>query len=1145
MPSSILNMSISKTENIPIIIGSTSSFNINIQNLSSSQRLYNLSISLRLPDGLVLSTSSISQTSSVTNADNSITYSWINIKDLAPMEIDFTFSITVKCNTKFKNGNYIPFGYGFTGISVGCQVDTMPRGIYDIGNEVITKQISMTYSTVRFNSTISTSGKVLKGAGTSLLLNDYTQINTATCKFYNNSISASFVNISILLDDGIRYIGNITTSGTDASQLTSPVINLVKINNKLYTQLYFGNINLSISSSTTLTFNYAVWNQYNNNQGDFIVHGTKLNMSIDMNSSDPIIVSSSNSNTSFSAMDLIITTSTSKSTVDVQTSVTYTYVYKVGQYYNIQNIIVHYYLPDGIFYISSSSPPTSVVDDTDLKGFYITYNFPLATQNSTKTVTISAKTDSYYRYKKDNQSMNLPIVASDSFLAITDILGTLIGPLTKVTDNSSVSSSIGVGAITKKFVKGYYKDGTPKTINALAPGDTAEYTLNYNASSLKAIQKQVYIDDFFPLSADPIDNLVYIYSGVSPITLPRLISPHGVDFYYGDLAGLSSSTINFKVPIALLGTSSQNANLMKLKGINTYGYAYSGRSQVTINIGSPNLSLTKTVTGPNKSAIQADEIYTYTVIISNSSNLGTETDAFDFTLNDTLNSSWSSLNTSSIKISGTGSYNQPTIQGDNIVVYINKLSPGQSLTLTYTVKVSSVISPGVSFTTTATNTNPYSQVYNPSSNNFQYSNLNKSSSVTLSSLNIALIKTNFYNVFKVGSPITYTVTVTVPKGTIAYNLYVKDVLPSGGQTYLGPSYKNGALITPVISSNIVTFPNEGTIDSRITEQGISYIFTAKISAATKTINTTTSPQTNTAQCYYQKIYGGSYTSISKSIGVIVNHPNILMNLSATDKTTSTLYTSTANINVNSIMQFKLIFQNNSAINLTNGTIEIPLDNNFLFSSIDSTALCNATYNGTSKKVIITIPLLTSSSSGYVMFTAIPLSTLRAGTWINTQATAVSYYNDISTTKIYGGEQSNILSCIIPPGVSLLPNPLNRLDDSTSFIVTQPGNTAVIIDYFKNTGGGYDDFTLTIEKVNISYTLYIDDVKIADIPANTLYQATLPQMVNLPPNTSKVIKISCLIPPTQSLGVRYDFIVTAKSKTSPYPSKTVLNIDPST
>lgn len=1143
MPSSGFSVSINKTQNIPIIIGNTSTFDIIIKNLSSTQRFYNLGIFLTLPDGMVLSTSTIAQTSSITNSDNSLLYSWVNIKDLAPMEVNFKFSITIKCNTKFKNGNTIPYGYNFSGINVSCQVDTMPRGIYDIGNEIITEQIAMTYVTVRFSSTITTSSKVLKGAGTLPSLNDYTQVNTATCRFLNNSISSSAVNISILLDDGIRFIGNITLSGTDGSKFSSPIISTIAIDGKLFTQIYYGNINLSVSSSTTLTFSYAIWNKYNNNQGNLIVHGTLLNMYINMTSADPLIVSSSDSNTSFSAMDLIITTSTSKSLVDVQVSTTYTYVYKVGQYYNIQDIVVHYFLPDGIFYISSSSTPISVVDDPILQGYYITYNFPLATQNSTKTVTINAKVDSYYRYKKDSQSLNLPVVASDTFLATTDIYGYLIDSLYKVSDNSSVSSSINIGNITKQFIKGYYKNGSPKTINALAPGDLAEYTLTYNASNLKAIQKQVSLDDFFPLSADPINNLNYLYTGVNPVSPPQLISPHGVDFYYGDIAGLSSATINFKVPIATLGSSSQNANLMKLKGINTYGYSYSGRSQVTINIGSPNLSLTKSVSGPNKNAIEANEIYTYTVVISNSNSLGTETDAFDFTLNDTLFPTWFTLNESSIKVTGSGSFNTPTIQNNNIIVYINKLAPGQSLTLTYKVTISPVLSPGVSITTTATNTNPYSQVYDPNSTNFQYSNLSKSASVTLSSLSITLNKTNYNDIFKVGSPITYTLTVVVPKGTIAYGLYVKDVLPSGGQSYLGPSYRNSLPITPLVSSNTVTFPTEGTVDARLSTQTITYIMTSKITNANKSVNATTSTQTNTLQCLYQKIQGSSFTTITKTLSITINHPNILMTLSATDKSTSTVYTSTANISTNSIMQFKLIFQNNSAINLVNGTIEIPIDSNFLFTSIDLTVLCTANYNASSKKIIINIPSLNPSSLGYITYTVIPKSDLKSGTSIITQATAISYYNDISTTKVYSGEKSNILTCTLAPGVSLLPDPLYKINETTSFIVTPPGNTAVILDYFKNTGGGYDSFTLIIQKVAIPYTLYINDVKITDIPANTLYQADLQAMANLAPNTEKVIKITAVIPLNQSLGIRYDFLVTAKSKSSPYPEKTVLNIDP--
>lgn len=162
-------------------------------------------------------------------------------------------------------------------------------------------------------------------------------------------------------------------------------------------------------------------------------------------------------------------------------------------------------------------------------------------------------------------------------------------------------------------------------------------------------------------------------------------------------------TINFKVTIALLGSPTENENLMKLKWINTYYYSYSSRAQVNFNIGTPNLSLTKSVSGPNKSVKQSNEIYTYTVTIRNSNNPGTETDAFDFTITDTLSTSWFTLNADSLNINSNCSYNSPVIQNNNISIYINKLSPGQFLTLTYRVTISSALPPGISITTTATN----------------------------------------------------------------------------------------------------------------------------------------------------------------------------------------------------------------------------------------------------------------------------------------------------------------------------------------------------------------------------------------------------------------------------------------------------------
>lgn len=1139
MPSDILILSVDKTENVPLIVGGTSSFTISVKNLSSDSKLYNLSLFLDLPDGMSIYSSTLPFTSTTTNVDGSSKYSWISLKDLAPMEVDFTFSITVKCANTFKNGTNIPFGYLFTGINVKCQADTKPRGDYDIGNLKITKEASMTFKTTRFLCSVSTAGKVLKGAGTSLALNDYTQVYSATCKFFNNSLTTSLVNISILLENGIRYLGNISVTGTDSSKFTSPTISTITFNNKQYTRLYYGAILLSQNSNTSVTFNYAVWNRYDNNLGDLISHGTKLEILVDMSSSDE----TTDSSTSFSAMDLIISTSVNKSPVDVTDNVIYSYTYSVGQYYDIQDITVNYFLPDGVSYLSTSVAPFSIEDSPILQGFNLIYKFPFAMKNSQNTVTINARIDSYYRYKFNSNNTPLPVVAFDNFKATTNIIGTKSIVLIDVTDSSGTSCSIKTATIKKEFLKGYYRNGAAKTYNVLAPGDLAEYKLTYDSTTLKAIQKQIYIDDFFPLSSDPIDNLTYNYTGYLPLfNNPNLIDPHGVDFDYGDIPGNSLSSTTFKVPIKLLGSPGQNINLMKLTGTNTAGYSYSNRDQVLINIGTPNIQLTKSVTGPNKTSIKSGEVYTYTLKISNTNTLGTETDAFDFLLNDTI-SSWFTVNANSFNVTGTGSFSNPTLDDTGIKLVINKLAPGQSITLSYTVTIINTMSPGVSIQTTATTTNPYSQQYIEGLDNFQYSNLNKTASVTISSASIGLTKTNNSSIFKVGSDIIYTITLTIPIGTIAYDVYVKDTLPNTLQIYSGSAFRNGVPITINVSNNILTFPTESIIDARTSVQVMTYTIYCKIINGTKTVGTITSTQTNNYQSIYKQKSDGSSITINKNLTVTINHPNIVLNLNCTDRSNSTQYTQTANITTDSILDFKLDFKNNSNIKLLNGIIEIPINNNFAFSSINTTLQCSAYYNNSTQKIIVNIPELNSSISGIISFTLVPISTLRSGTSVTLQATATQYYNDIST-KLYGGEKSNIITCVLPPGTSLLPDPNNRVNDSTSYRTTIPGSTVTIINYFKNSGGGYDDYTLIIQPVNLFYTLYINDEKIADINNNTLYQADLNIMKNVEVLETRTIKIITTIPLSSPMGSRYDFIVTARSKTSPYPEKTVLNIDPS-
>ena len=1134
-----VTLSIDNTSNVQILLGGTAKFTLKIKNISADIRLYNLNIYLTLPDGMTLYDSTVPKTSQVTISDGNIKSSWINLKDLAPMELDYTFDITMKCNTTFKNGTTIPFGYIFSGIIVKCEMDTMPRGNYDLGNEKQSEETTMTFKAIRFYNSINTSNKVLKGAGTSIITNDYIKVYTSTCKFFNNNISTSNMNITLLLENGIRYLGNITVSGTDGQKFQSPQVTYVNINDKEYVKLYYGNITLSKSSDTTLNFKYSVWNRYNENTGNIINHGTKLNILSNMSSIDDSVDNS----LSFSAMDLIITTYVDKQSVDIDDILKFSYTYELGGYYDMKDIDVDYILPDGISYLSSSVEPYYALDKEEIKGFELKYYFAMAIIGTSNTITINGKVDNAYRYKLDEQLISLPVVSFDNFKANTSIIGTKIQNSVIVTDSESTSFNIKIPIILKEFLNGYYRNGILKSINYLSPGDLAEYKLTYDARNLKAIQKQIYLDDFFPLSTDPIENLNYVITGYGPISSPKLIDPHGVDFYYGDIPGTILSTITFKVPIKYLKAPNENINLLKLKGLNTNGFSYSSRMQVTMNIGSPNIELTKIVSGPNKNAIKYGEIYNFTVKISNTNTLGNETDAFNFILSDEF-SPWFIVNTDSILVTGSGRFGIATYDANVIQVPIYKLAPGNVVTLTYSVIINSLIAPGVSIKTNASNSNPYSQIYDSSIENYQYTALNKTASTTITSQNISINKVSNTSVFKVGSDISYIITVNVPIGTVVWDLYVKDTLPSGNQIYNDLAFRNGIQITPSVANNIITFPNEGYIDARNSAQVISYIINCKIIKGTKTKDAIKTTQINTVQVFFkEKLDSITWRTVSKTLAVTINHPNILMNLSYKDRGSEKGYSTSNNVVVGSTLDFRLDFTNNSNITLVNGNLEIPISSNCLFNSINLANGCNAIYDLNSSKIIITIPSLQPLIWSFVTFTLTCLSNLRAGTTINTQVTATKYYNDILPTTVYGGEQSNICESILTANISLLPDPEDRVDDKTSYRVTIPGSTMTILNYLQNTGGGYDDYSLSINHVDLPYTLYIDNIKIEDVPINTLFNGNLEILKNMMPQEIRVIKIVSSIPQSAPLGCGYNFIVTGKSKTYPYAEKTVVNIDP--
>ncbi|EYE89490.1 hypothetical protein Q428_02335 [Fervidicella metallireducens AeB] len=1122
-------MTVDKTENIPLLLGGRKSISVRIQNLSPDKRLYNLMLTLNLPDGIEFDSADIAPTSKLIDSNGISRIKWVNIKDFTPLEIDYVFTFTLRSSLTFKNGSNVLFGYLFSGIALNAEVDTMPRGNIDIGNEKYQAENLLSFKTARFSAKINLPAKALKGAGTGINLNDYTQTYTAKFTINNNLTSKTMTDVTIILDDGLRIIGEVTANGTDALKFLTPTVDIIYIEDKRYTRLTYKNVLLSIGSETFIYINFGVWNRYNNNTGLIINHGTTLNTQIKIEGENELI----EENAYTKAMDIIIEKSVSQRITDVGQKVDFTINCKTGQYYTFSDIKILEKLPDGLSYSDSSKEPYSITVEPQIKGTLIIYNIGNKPVNFSETIVLKAIVNKYYRFKtKDGNTVE--VAASDSFYNKIDLEGFNDELEIKNNDSSSCSLTISEPNAKKIFLNAYYRDGTKKNINVLAPNDLAEFQLEYDATTTDAVQDDICIDDYFPLSVDPIADIEYTFEGYMPPGIqPLLIEPHGVRFNYGKIPGNSKSIIKFRASVAGVGISEENINLLKIKGINTDGYSYSKRDQIQIKTGAPNLILTKTVSGPNKNAIKSGETYVFTITLTNTNTLGTETDAFSFQLKDEI-SNYFILDSGSVKLSGTGEFAQIEIYDTEIKLPILKLSPGQYAAINYSVKIKEGIAPNVSISTTASNTNPYSQLYNPALSNYQYSGLNKSAAVTIKTANITMNKTTNTENIRVGSEVRYQINISVPQGTKAYNLNLKDILPTG-QVYIGPATKDGIEITPTVIGNNIFFPEETIVDALTVQKNIVYVFNAKIEDVNKNVGSTTSTQVNTSTLTWRtEAGGGSIKTLSRNLTVTVNHPNIVISLSGKEWG-ERFYTGIINTYSDREIRLRCEFTNNSSVKLIDGILEILIDEKYIFKSIDVTWACNAYFDNVNRKIIITIQELKSGVSGFVEFTLRTISDLRAGTEILTVTNAAKYRNDISP-KIYSGEYSNIFAANLPPGVTLLPFITDRIDDSTSVRVTPVGSTATIINNLINSGNGIDDYKLTIEKSEIDYSLFIDREKIQEVSKNTKVSIEPDELKNVKRLEMKQIIITAFIPFDTPLNKVFRFIVNVKSKTIPIQKK---------
>jgi len=542
----------------------------------------------------------------------------------------------------------------------------------------------------------------------------------------------------------------------------------------------------------------GIWDNYTvggvENRGARILHMTPLQNSATLNGASGPVTATRPTN----AMDATIYKSVSSSNTDVGVINNYTLVYKINQYDDVNGVTITDTLSDGQIFSTGTPFPDSV---TVVAGVTtLVWNLSNLVTGTQGTISFSSITNSNYVSPPD------PVSAFDTLTNNVTENGTNANFGTPTPDSSGVTLGVTIPFITKQILNYFYKDGTPKTITTVAPGDLVEFRLNYDASAITAEQRNILIDDFFPFNMGPLIGIPITYGGTVPAPLPPVtIDPHGLRWALGTLPANSTFSATFKVPVENVNFTGSLNNLGKLSGNNTAGLAYNDRDQVPVNFGTPDITLTKNVTGPDVNAIKAGETYTYSITIANPQNAtNTTVDAFDIDLTDVIPTGLTYV-PGTISVAGTGTFNPPSVIGQNVLVHILKLPPAGTLNVSFNVTVDATIAAGAAFTNNANCTNPYSQPFT-GVGDFQYSGLDRHAQTMLRSKGVTLTMTPTPLFAMIGDTVTYIIIATVPQGTSAYNLQVVDNYPSASLLYLNNATKDGLPIIPVNVPGTVTFP---------------------------------------------------------------------------------------------------------------------------------------------------------------------------------------------------------------------------------------------------------------------------------------------------------------------------------------------------
>lgn len=945
------------------VVGKTGVYRLNFSSTDALvPKVYNLRASVNLPNGVSFVDAFVVPDIVTQNSDGTITIQWTDIKDLAYTE-SYYIDITLKADEQFRPTilnpvpSIVPFNANLP-IEAYASIDTKPRGSAEPDNVVIQVPpvwdlpFLTNFIPKRYSIQKSGPGKIPKGAGTLTLTPalDPLWSYDYTIAIINNTREPSIVDITDTLPNGVRYLGQISVLGPNALVLSTPAISLPTPAiisppkpEKNNVDLFWDDVTLSIGSENTINFKAAIWNYYTingiENSGAKILHAAGMinNIAMDLSSgtTDPV----SDTQTTL-AMDVTIHKNASKNIVDVGSEILYTITYRCNQYDDILNFDINDILYLGQTYMtdSASPPPYSV---SSLGATTILWTLGTLITGTTGSITFKAKV-------AENYDILDPVSAGDTLINHAEIINATNAATGELTpDNTSVRVNILKPTISKSLLNIYYSDGvTPKTIPAAAPGDIAEFRIDYTANSISAVQRKITISEYAPLdNMGPLNTTLLSLYNTNIFTPPQYYldfdktGTNGLVWGLGNVPGNSYWTAVFRIPVNPLTFNGTKNNLAKLSGENSNGLAYSDRALVPVLFGKTELSLSKSVDGPSADAIEAGQTYTYTINVQNPQN--TEqmvTDAFLTNLLDTIPSGLTYvLGTINIEVTGGAVVLPPSpdyITGQNLSMVIGKLPPNGTVKITYQVMVDSDIPSGAVLTNSAVLQEPYSQ---DSILSYRYDTGELTASATLSSKGITLSKLVTPAFLKIGDLATYILTVIIPKGTTAYNLKLEDYYLFATQSYEDNATRTFNSLTLSVTPfegpyspdrRVVRFTENTPITAGATDAVILYTFQVRLTDALP-VNSFVENQVNNATKFWDLSPLGPAKNVSASANLEARIPNVTLRKEQRALPSGTFRTGDITYSVGDQIEYKLTATNTGAATAYNTVVTDNIDATYL------------------------------------------------------------------------------------------------------------------------------------------------------------------------------------------------------------------------